>query len=573
MSEQIPITRGSVIQTYNKSIKKDFLMVVLAVGEVYTCIKLTDNPLFKQVSSIRVDVSRYELDKSKFKRRVTMYANVFGGTSVIKPEYVVKVFQPLKMQEYFGIITAMVSYYLGFYHVEPETGEYIIDTPYIRDPIYTMLFGMVPVAEVISQEASFKARNDNNVVKDAAKEIDAKTSDITRVRKSSDIVKVFDSLKGYPDDMQLRIEAIFKAFDSYLLDGTRLPVKQISEAISGKAPLKHPQKNSLGFTREEIGYLVSNSNADIAAVYGCDNTRACAYKRMATICYYGRSLRANKKSNKEIEEYIATIQASIKRLSRKDAVSLIAKKFGITDAEANDSYNQYINISRPAKKKTKKEVFHRDTDDRLLSVLNIQWITKFDRFTELQDKALALYPDRDKVFNGAIKVDTGDIHMDIILLYALSRTVDNIHWFRVLTLPIYRELREKYSKYTFSDVLSRFRKEAISAKTNIGGLIATSPMMSAHIVCSLEEMGEKERFLHKSAGLGNQNIDTKYLCYSIGIYFRNFRLTRSFTDYIGKKLDLTHEQIYNMVKLCTQSAEGIDIGVRKYNTKKKRGEA
>lgn len=567
--DQIPVVRGSVIQTYNKAIKKSFLMVVLAATDVYTCIKLTDNPLFKRVNSIRIDVSKYDIDKETFKSTVTMYANVFGGTSIIKPEYVTKVFPPLKTQEYFGIITALTSYYLGFYHIESETGEYVIDTPYIRDPIYTMLFGMVPVSEVISQEVSSKTRNETYLKKDEEKEIDKKSSEVSKVKRSNDIAKVFEAMDKYPDNVQLRIETLFKAFSSYLLDG-KFPIKQIYDAVCGEG-LKLPRKNSFVITREEFAFIISASSVEIKEKFGLSSTvRANQIRRYTLTCYHGKKFVSYVKNDDEVNEYITALYTSIPNIGRKEAIKNLMAKFGFTELEANTAQKRYMNKGKTGYAERKKYA-KTNMDDRVLNILSKDWISCFDKAEELQNRVFEFYPDRNKIYNGSIKVDTGDTIMDILILYAICKIVNNNEWYTVLTLPIYKDLRQKYVKYEFRDIRDRF---ANITKRGISNSFSKSAAIIAHIVCSLEEMDEKVLFLHKSAGLGNTKVDGKYLCKTIGIFYRSLIMPKILTNHIAHKVGLTYEQTYTMIKACVRSAEDIDIGIRKYKHRKKdEGEA
>lgn len=557
------IERGSIIQTYNKAIKKDFLMVVLAVTDVYTCIKLTDNALFRRVNNIRIDISDLELDSSKFKSSVTMYANVFGGTSIIKPEYVTKVHKTLKIQEYYGIVASMISYYTGFYHIDVDTGEYVIDTPYIRDPIYTMLFGMVPVSEVINQEVTSKNKNVKNVETDTKKEIDKKSDGITRVRRSSDVKKVFEDLSKYPDNMTLRIESLFKAFSAYLLDG-KFPIKQVGDAILGQG-LKLPRRNSILITREEFAYIITHNATEISKQFGVKYSSANYIRRTTELCYNGKKTKYLR-IRAELTEYLEEAYKANPLTKRGDIIADLMEKFDISEEEASRAQFNYIKRNPINSKRPYTYERAKDTDDKLLRILDFNWIKAFDRRQELQDTALAMFKDVNSVYSGATKIDTGDIVFDALLLYSLTKVVNTNQWMMVVTLPVYKEFRAKFAKYSFSDIRKRFDL----TNRNVARAFPTSAIIILYIVCCIEEMDEKQIYLHKSVGVGNTKYNPNYLCKPIGIAHRDYRVHTFLGNYMANKFGLNKEQVYTLIKACVKAAENVDIGIRKYSSSKRK---
>lgn len=551
------IKRGSIIQTYNKAIKKNFLLLVLATSDVYTCIKLTDNPLFKKVAGIRLDISDMGIEDEQYRDKVVLYANVFGGTSIIKPEYVTHVYGNIRVQDYYSIVSTMLSYYLGFYHNDVETGEYIIDTPYIRNPIYTMLFGMVPVDEVIKQEVTSKTRIEENIEKDHTKENDKKSDSVPKVKKTSDIQAVFDSINQYPDDLNLRVQSIFKAFANYLID-EKLPVKQISDAILGKG-LKKARKNSMSFNMDEFAYMFTHSTSDIMEKLNCTSSYARTVSRCVDICYFGRNVSARTNSvPAEINEYLDALYASVPNVKKRYVIDKLIEKFKLSESEANQY--QYRYIKRRGGYDTGNDKTPKNSDDTVLRIIDFKWIGRFDKYNEFSEKVLNYYENRTKVYSGALKVDTGDIVMDACILYSVCKVVSRNRWFDVIRLPIYKDFRKEFNKLTYADLRSRFNLSEHQDFHNF----SKSALIIVAIVCFIEEMDEKVGYLHKSVALGNQNVNPKFLCYYIGIFFRSGYYQKILMAYIAEMVGITIDQTDTLIKACIHSAEDIDTGIRSY---------
>lgn len=249
--EMKDIQRGSIIKTINGANKQETWSLVLGCMEdrdSVTCLRLTFDEEFKNIPSLKISSDVFGED-------IAVYANPFSFLN-IKIEWIKEVLDPIPQIEYFGVVSSIVNYFAGFFYKDEE-GQLKMDMPYVQNPVFFMVSGMVTINQARNIELSTKIKMQERIEKKEKDEVDRKLNAVKPFSKKKvgqktpqpkDVKKVFESLGVYTLDTQNRIEAIYKFFQNYLAPGERLSIPMVYKIMFKGAILQKMQVSNSSVT-------------------------------------------------------------------------------------------------------------------------------------------------------------------------------------------------------------------------------------------------------------------------------------------------------------------------------------
>ena len=111
------IQRGSIVSSQNKTVGKINWCLVLGCmenQETITAVRLTDDQSFSKIPSLKVNI-----DEDIFGKDVNVYANPFAILN-LKIDWIGEVRKPVLQQEFYGVVSTIMNYFMGFLFKEDD---------------------------------------------------------------------------------------------------------------------------------------------------------------------------------------------------------------------------------------------------------------------------------------------------------------------------------------------------------------------------------------------------------------------------------------------------------------------
>ena len=429
----LDIQRGSIVNSKNKTVAKDNWCMVLGCMEnhdTFTAVRLTDDQAFKDVLGLKVNI-----DSDIFGKGVEVYANPFAILN-LKVDWISDVRCPVPMQDYYGVVSTITNYFMGFL-MKTEDGHFAMDIPYLQNPLYPIMMGMVNINQAhdmeINSRIKMAERRKKKEEEEEQKKITSIKKVISKTRNTSqpiNIIKQFDELGVYKLDTQKRIEAIFAAFDKWLAAGERLSIPHAYEIMFNNRTPSRMHSGKSAVTKEQFAYIMNANTADIVNSFGIVPSLASGLRRKANAIFTGkRDSKITTATNSEVTEFIK--EQSESGLQKKEIIQRLKEHFKMPLYKAKEEYAKYIhNGDRESYIRPNNNV-----DDRLLNILDtktFKCLKDHDRIinliTEYSSKAT-------KIHDGSLVVDSGDTFIDILVTIAIEKSINSWKWFEFLYRP------------------------------------------------------------------------------------------------------------------------------------------
>ena len=496
--EMKDVQRGSIIKTINGANKQETWSLVLGCMEdrdSVTCLRLTSGEEFKNISSLKITSDIFGED-------VAVYANPFSFLN-IKIEWIKEVLDPISPIEYYAVISSIVNYFAGFFYKDEE-GQLKMDMPYVQNPVFFMISGMVTINQARNIELSTKIRMQERIEKKEKDEVDRKLNAVKPFSKKrvgqktpqpKDVKKAFESLGVYTLDTQNRIEAIYKFFQNYLAPGERLSIPMVYRIMFKGALLQKMQSSSSSVNRDEFAFIISNDVVSIANRLSISSITARSLRIQALCIFNGSEQERAKVASPNSEMYERAKELYNQGSKSTEVRDILMKEYNLGKIDAKRIAINAI----PSKGNTRKE---NDRVNRILDIISCKWASSLIDAGQLLNDITVYSEKADKIYNGTITVDTGDNFNDAIILMAIYGSINSWKWFQFIFEDQYHRIAETFSKMTINDILKRYKTPAMSHQT-----FYSSKVMILKIMSSIMCLSNDDKLYLKAVATGAVKCD------------------------------------------------------------------
>lgn len=378
------LQHGSIIKTINNANKREEWSLVLGCMEdqdTVTCLRLVLDEEFKNISSLKVTTDVLGGDAA--------YANPFSFLN-IKLDWIVEVKDPISQIEFFSVVSSVVNYFTGFFY--KDNGELKMDMPYVQNPVFFMINGMVTINQARNLELTSKIKMAERKEKKEHEAVERKMSNIKpfgkkkvgqRTPQLKDLNKTFENLGVYTLDTQNRIEAIYKFFLNYLAPGERLSIPMVYKMMFKGAQLQRMQVSKSSVTKEEFAFIINSDPTSIANRIAINVTTARILRHQAISIANGKEeVNVIKSSTNLDAAYELARELRSKGLKPKDITDTLIKDLGISVVSAKRITNYSVNRGNTGKSN--------DQIGKILSASSYAWVSSLKNFDKIFDELLLI---------------------------------------------------------------------------------------------------------------------------------------------------------------------------------------
>ena len=477
-SKMKDLQRGSIIKTVNGANKTENWALVLGCMEdrdTVTCLRLVTDEEFKNIPSLKVTTDIFGED-------VNAYANPFSFLN-IKLDWVVEVKDPIQQIEFFSVVSSVVNYFAGFFY--RDNGELKMDIPYVQNPVFFMINGMVTINQAHKIELTSKIKMQERKEKKEQAAVERKLSNIhpfgkkkfgQKTPQPKDLAKTFENLGVYTLDTQNRIEAIYKFFLNYLAPGERLSIPMVYKIMFKEAQLQRMQLSNSSVTKEEFAFIINSDITEVADKLTISKTAAGVIRNQAIAIFNGSDEKVGTTDN-SMYEFARILYNDGKKKS--EIVDAVVQKFDVSTIKATRITNYMI-----PKQSSKTS---NDQISKILDVSSYGWVSALKDFDEIF-KHITYYSDKSiKIHDGTVTVDTGDLFNDAIILIAIYQSINTWKWFDFVFEDRYRKVVNFFASLTINDMLKRYTPKKIQYQTFYSSKLMLVKILSDFICMSDED--------------------------------------------------------------------------------------
>lgn len=529
--EMKDIQRGSIIKTINGANKQETWSLVLGCMEdrdSVTCLRLTFDEEFKNIPSLKIS-------SNIFGEGMNVYANPFSFLN-IKIEWIKEVLDPIPQIEYFGVVSSIVNYFAGFFYKDEE-GQLKMDMPYVQNPVFFMVNGMVTINQARNIELSTKIKMQERIEKKEKDEVDRKMNAIKpfskkkagqRTPQPKDVKKAFESLGVYTLDTQNRIEAIYKFFQNYLAPGERLSIPMVYKIMFKGALLQKMQSSSSSVTKDAFAFIINNDIVSIANQLSISSVSARSLRNQALCIFTGTEQVRSKVASPNSEMYERAKELYNQGSKSTEVRDILMKEYNLDKVDAKRIAINTI----PSRGNTRKE---NDRVNRILDIMSCKWASSLIDVGQLLNDITVYSEKADKIYNGTITVDTGDNFNDAIILIAIYGSINSWKWFQFIFEDRYHRIAETFSKMTINDILKRYKTPAMSHQT-----FYSSKVMILKIMSSIMCLSDDDKLYLKAVATGAVKCDPKKIdpiCKAF-VHSTTNAISKSMSKAVGQMIDI-----------------------------------
>ena len=498
--EMKDIQRGSIIKTINGANKQETWSLVLGCMEdrdSVTCLRLTFDEEFKNIPSLKIS-------SNIFGEGMNVYANPFSFLN-IKIEWIKEVLDPIPQIEYFGVVSSIVNYFAGFFYKDEE-GQLKMDMPYVQNPVFFMVNGMVTINQARNIELSTKIKMQERIEKKEKDEVDRKMNAIKpfskkkvgqRTPQPKDVKKAFESLGVYTLDTQNRIEAIFKFFKNYLAAGEQISITMVYKIMFKGALLQKMQHSKSSVNQEGFAFVINNDATTIADKMGISIPFARMIKIQALCIFYGKESVTIKPASPNSDLYEKVRELYNNGMSLTKVRETLVKEYGLSAMEA-----KRVSINAKPTTYTYKTRTVNDQANKLLNIMEFKWFSKLIDANEVFD-IVSSYSDKiGRVHDGSIIVNTGDPFIDAVILTAIYSSINSWKWFQFIFTDRYHYIAKAFNEMTINDILAHYTDNAMNHQT-----FYSSKMMLLKIISTFVCMSDEDKLYLKAVVTGAVKCD------------------------------------------------------------------
>ena len=516
------ITNGSIIKTINGANKTENWALVLGCMEdrdSVTCLRLVTDEEFKNIPSLKVTTDI-------FGEGITVYANPFNFLN-IKLDWVVEVKDPIQRIEFFSVVSSVVNYFAGFFY--RDNGELKMDIPYVQNPVFFMVSGMVNINQAHSIELTSKIKMQEKKEKREHEAIERKLSNIhpfgkkkggQKTPQPKDLNKTFENLGVYTLDTQNRIEAIFKFFLNYLAPGERLSIPMVYKIMFKGAQLQRMQVSNSSVTKEEFAYIINADNTGIADRLSISKNAASIIRNQAICIFNGKEEKFNR-NNTPNPAYEMAKELQHQGKKTTEIASIIAKEFNLSAVKAK-RIAVYANPNKSIRKTSNDQI------NKILDAASYTWVTGLKNYDKIFEQITQYADKASRIHSGTVTVDTGDLFNDAIILIAIYQSINSWKWFNFIFEDRYRRIAEFFANMTINDFMKRYKVKTIQYQS-----FYTSKLMLLKIISDFICMSEEDKLYLKAVDSGAISCDPERINPIHRAYASNNILSKNVSNALG----------------------------------------
>ena len=492
----LDIQRGSIVNSPNKTVGKDNWCMVLGCMEnhdTFTAVRLTDDQAFKDVICLKVNI-----DSDIFGKGVEVYANPFAILN-LKVDWISEVRCPVPMQDYYGVVSTITNYFMGFL-MKMEDGHFEMDIPYLQNPLYPIMMGMVNINQAHDMELNSRIKMAERKKKKEEKEKEEKLSKIKPVKRvpkggnnktSEKIKEQFESLNVYKMETQERIDTIYKIFSPLLASGERLSVSAAYAMIFENANPRRMRNGANAVTKEEFAFIVNNDGNSIKERLGLNSIQL-AYKiRNNAICIFNGKphTKLRRKFNNPIateqKEFVKTLIAN--GANDEQILKELEEKFGISENEAKSIRNAVVNYTRRLKYGDQYNRYNQ-IDDKLIRLMTSPFVAQLKANSTVVNFITNNCRIIGQIHDGSVNPRTGFPFLDFIIKITVERSFNLWKPYGFLLKEEYRYIVDWFNSHDFNDIAEFYNERAVESNNFL-----QSPVIFAKIVCHFIGISKEEK--------------------------------------------------------------------------------
>lgn len=483
------LQHGSIIKTINNANKREEWSLVLGCMEdqdTVTCLRLVLDEEFKNIPSLKVTTDVLGGDAA--------YANPFSFLN-IKLDWIVEVKDPISQIEFFSVVSSVVNYFAGFFY--KDNGELKMDMPYVQNPVFFMINGMVTINQARNLELTSKIKMAERKEKKEHEAVERKMSNIKPFGKKKvgqktpqlkDLNKTFENLGVYTLDTQNRIEAIYKFFLNYLAPGERLSIPMVYKMMFKGAQLQRMQVSKSSVTKEEFAFIINSDPTSIADRIGISIITARTLRHQAISIANGKEeITAVKPSTNLDAAYELARELRSKGIKPKDITDTLIKDLGISVVSAKRITNYSVNRGNTGKSN--------DQIGKILSASSYVWVSSLKNFDKIFDEITTYSTQVEKIHDGSVVVNSGDLFDDAIILIAIYSAINSWTWFNFAFEDRYRKVVENIASMTINDMLDHYIPNKMQHQT-----FYSSKLIIFKIIADFICLSDEDKLLMKAIG-------------------------------------------------------------------------
>ena len=483
------LQHGSIIKTINNANKREEWSLVLGCMEdqdTVTCLRLVLDEEFKNIPSLKVTTDVLGGDAA--------YANPFSFLN-IKLDWIVEVKDPISQIEFFSVVSSVVNYFAGFFY--KDNGELKMDMPYVQNPVFFMINGMVTINQARNLELTSKIKMAERKEKKEHEAVERKMSNIKpfgkkkvgqRTPQLKDLNKTFENLGVYTLDTQKRIEAIYKFFLNYLAPGERLSIPMVYKMMFKGAQLQRMQVSKSSVTKEEFAFIINSDPTSIADRIGISIVTARTLRHQAISIANGKEEIAAVKSSTNLDAaYELARELRSKGIKPKDITDTLIKDLGISVVSAKRITNYSVNRGNTGKSN--------DQIGKILSASSYAWVSSLKNFDKIFDEITTYSTQVEKIHDGSVVVNSGDLFDDAIILITIYSAINSWTWFNFAFEDRYRKVVENIASMTINDMLDHYIPNKMQYQT-----FYSSKLIIFKIIADFICLSDEDKLLMKAIG-------------------------------------------------------------------------
>lgn len=483
------LQHGSIIKTINNANKREEWSLVLGCMEdqdTVTCLRLVLDEEFKNIPSLKVTTDVLGGDAA--------YANPFSFLN-IKLDWIVEVKDPISQIEFFSVVSSVVNYFAGFFY--KDNGELKMDMPYVQNPVFFMINGMVTINQARNLELTSKIKMAERKEKKEHEAVERKMSNIKSFGKKKvgqktpqlkDLNKTFENLGVYTLNTQNRIEAIYKFFLNYLAPGERLSIPMVYKMMFKGAQLQRMQVSKSSVTKEEFAFIINSDPTSVADRIAISVVTARTLRHQAISIANGKEEANIIKSSANLDAaYELARELRSKGIKPKDITDTLIKDLGISVVSAKRITNYSVNRGKTYKSN--------DQIGKILSASSYVWVSSLKNFDKIFDEITTYSTQVEKIHDGSVVVNSGDLFDDAIILITIYSAINSWTWFNFAFEDRYRKVVENIASMTINDMLDHYVPNKMQHQT-----FYSSKLIVFKIIADFICLSDEDKLLMKAIG-------------------------------------------------------------------------
>lgn len=455
-----------LVKTLNKATKKEYWSLVLSLSNDFlTCVKLTSNAAFGSIPEIQI------FSQEVFGPLQPVYANVFSGIFQCPIDAVVDTTDQITDQEYVGIVSTLTNVFMGFWYQDPESKSYVIDVPYVRNPVYYLGFGMASISDAKQISANMKVNLAKRKEKKEAEARENRMKNAPKLKQSSkNAIDILNGQGVYTMETEDRINMIYHVFSPFLTEGNELNIRMAHKAIFQGATPNKSRRSNFSISKAEFALVLNSDIASVRERYHCPDAAASAFRKQVKEIYNGKISQSYRRNSAELVEFVTKLYNEDK-LSIDAIAEQLTKRYDGMDLFKAISKVKGIVQNHISQRKPKIQKDTVSVSDKCNAIMETAWLKSFKRLDEVKAIVEHETPYIDMIIDGSRKIEHDDPLVSMLAQYCIFRSYTRRAWFKFMELDHNKGIVEFLNSFTIREIFNEY--------FSYDGMISTTPVFQA----------------------------------------------------------------------------------------------